>query len=243
MSDVRLGPGQSDSIAKIAAALVRARRQFGPALKTAYNPHFKSKFVDLAGVMEAVDGALMAEGISVVQFPQQRDEHDEIVTMLVHESGEYMRGGGYAIEPVKGSDPQAKGSAVTYARRYSLMAMLGIAPEDDDGSRGSGRGVFPSDPSQERPRGNPNPKQHPAVKAAAEKFNAAPKEEPAHVSSLLLVAELKGVTEARVLTTARKDYGALVLADLTPEQARTLELKLQKLPDAPLPQQQGEASP
>lgn len=238
----RLGPGQSDSIAKLAGALVRARRKFEPALKTSVNPHFNSRFVDLAGVAKAVDAALLEEGIVVMQYLQPRDEsHDEIVTELVHESGEYKRGGGYLIAPTKPNDPQAKASAVTYARRYGKMAMLDIAPEDDDGNAASDRGSPP--PRSERPRGNPNPKQHPTVDAAAKRFNAAPKEEPAHVSAMLFVAELKGLNEARVLTTARKDHGVKALADLTPEQAGALVQKMQKLPDAPLPQQPAEASP
>lgn len=117
---------------KIAAALVKAQRAFAPALKTATNPHFKSKYVTLDGCVEAVLDALNDNGI----FLHQRTHHDtagiSVETMFIHESGESLTGGTLFV-PAPKHDPQGFGSALSYARRYSLMAACGIAPEDDDG--------------------------------------------------------------------------------------------------------------
>lgn len=123
---------------KVAAALVRAQRNFAPAIKTATNPHFKSRYVDLAGCVEAVVDALNAEGIMLMQRTLPSDTGVIVETVFVHESGEIMSAGQLHVPAAK-SDPQGYGSALTYARRYSLMAACGIAPEDDDGNAASAK--------------------------------------------------------------------------------------------------------
>jgi len=123
---------------KVAAAFVKAQRQFAPALKTATNPHFRSKYVDLAGCVEAVMDALNSEGIALVQRSHQSDNGVNVETVFIHESGETMSAGTLHVPAAK-HDPQGYGSALTYARRYSLMAACGIAPEDDDGNAASAK--------------------------------------------------------------------------------------------------------
>ena len=115
----------------IASALVRAQRGFAPALKTSTNPHFRSKYVDLAGCIEAVVDALNAAGIALIQRTSEDNTGVTVETVFVHESGEMMECGKLHV-PASKQDPQGYGSALTYARRYSLMAAAGIAPEDDD---------------------------------------------------------------------------------------------------------------
>ena len=117
----------------IASALVRAQRGFAPALKTSTNPHFRSKYVDLAGCIEAVVDALNAAGIALIQRTFEDNTGVTVETVFVHESGEMMECGKLHV-PASKQDPQGYGSALTYARRYSLMAAAGIAPEDDDGN-------------------------------------------------------------------------------------------------------------
>ena len=121
---------------KIATALVKAQKAFGPALKTSTNPHFKSKYADLAACVEAVIDALNDNGIALIQ--QSHDCADGVIieTLFIHESGETLSGGKLHV-PASKQDPQGYGSALTYARRYSLMAACGIAPEDDDGNAAS----------------------------------------------------------------------------------------------------------
>jgi hypothetical protein len=116
----------------IAAALAAAQSQMGKALKDANNPHFKSKYADLSSVTGACMPALNANGIAVIQ-PFVDDETGRYVkTVLIHESGETLECRVPLI--VQKNDMQGFGSAATYARRYGLMAMAGIAPEDDDGN-------------------------------------------------------------------------------------------------------------
>jgi hypothetical protein len=120
----------------IATALASAQMNMGKALKQANNPHFRSKYADLGNVMDACLPALNEAGIAVIQ-PAGEDEHGRFVdTILIHgESGESLASRVPLI--VQKNDMQGYGSAVTYARRYGLMAMAGIAPEDDDGNAAS----------------------------------------------------------------------------------------------------------
>ena len=120
----------------IATALVKAQRGFAPALKTSTNPHFRSKYVDLAGCVEAVVDSLNAAGIALVQRTSEDATGVTVETVFIHESGEMMECGKLHVPAAK-QDPQGYGSALTYARRYSLMAACGIAPEDDDGNAAS----------------------------------------------------------------------------------------------------------
>ena len=121
---------------QIASALVKAQKAFGPALKTATNPHFKSRYADLAACVEAVIGGLNDNGIALIQRNSLDDAGVTVETVFVHESGEMLECGKLHV-PASKNDPQGYGSALTYARRYSLMAACGIAPEDDDGNAGS----------------------------------------------------------------------------------------------------------
>ena len=121
---------------QIASALVKAQKAFGPALKTATNPHFKSRYADLAACVEAVIGGLNENGIALIQRNSLDDAGVTVETVFVHESGEMLECGKLHVPAAK-HDPQGYGSALTYARRYSLMAACGIAPEDDDGNAGS----------------------------------------------------------------------------------------------------------
>lgn len=120
----------------IAAAFVQAQRNFAPALKKADNPYFGSKYADLAVCIEAVIDALHDNGIALIQHTDQSDKGVIVSTVFMHESGEHLETGSIFV-PAAQNSPQAFGSALTYARRYSLMTACGIAPEDDDGNAAS----------------------------------------------------------------------------------------------------------
>ena len=117
----------------ISSALVKAQKEFGPALKSSSNPHFKSRYADLAACVEAVVDALNANGIMLMQQNSECSDGVIVETVFIHESGETLSSGKLHVPAAK-HDPQGYGSALTYARRYSLMAACGIAPEDDDGN-------------------------------------------------------------------------------------------------------------
>lgn len=138
----------------IAAALVKAQKGFGPALKTSTNPHFRSKYADLSACVEAVVDALNANGITLMQQTREDDTGVTVQTVFLHESGEAWESGWLHVPAAK-QDPQGYGSALTYARRYSLMAACGIAPEDDDGNAASKPQRHQSAPPARQPTPQP----------------------------------------------------------------------------------------
>jgi len=127
---------------KIATAFVKAQKAFGPALKSSTNPHFRSRYADLSACVEAVIDALNQNGIALMQQTCDSTDGVTVETVLIHESGEVITSGKLHVPAAK-HDPQGYGSALTYARRYSLMAACGIAPEDDDGNAATRRAATP----------------------------------------------------------------------------------------------------
>ena len=121
---------------QIAAAFVKAKRDFGPALKDKTNPAFRSKYADLGACIDSVEDALLANGIAFIQETFEDATGVTVQTVFLHESGEAIHCGKLHV-PASKQDPQGYGSALTYARRYSLCAACGIAPEDDDGNAAS----------------------------------------------------------------------------------------------------------
>lgn len=126
---------QSESLTNIVPALLKAKAEFEPARKNATNPHFGSAFINLEGVLDAVESALTKHNLLLIQPTEFEDGQTVLCSQILHASGEWI-GSRYPVRPVK-SDPQSEGSALTYARRYTAMALLGIAPEDDDGNAAS----------------------------------------------------------------------------------------------------------
>ena len=141
----------------IAAALVKAQKEFGPALKTSTNPHFRSKYADLSACIEAVIDGLNNNGIYLMQLNEERAGGVCIQTVFIHESGEQITAGSLFVPAAK-QDPQGYGSALTYARRYSLMAACGIAPEDDDANSAKAPAPRPAVVSPPPPAPTPKPK-------------------------------------------------------------------------------------
>ena len=121
---------------KAAAAFVRAQAGFGAALKTSTNPHFRSRYADLSACVEAVIDSLHKNGFALMQKTHECENGVAIETIFIHESGEQISGGIFRV-PASKQDPQGYASALTYARRNSLMAASGIAPEDDDSNAAS----------------------------------------------------------------------------------------------------------
>jgi len=103
------------------AALVKAKKEFEPAIKGNVNPHFKSKYADLSACLDAVNDALLNNGIALIQASHPCDDGVIIETIFAHESGAMLPCGKVHV-PASKHDAQAFGSAMTYARRYSLMA-------------------------------------------------------------------------------------------------------------------------
>jgi len=127
----------SRSIALISAALASAQGEMENASKDRQNTHFNSRYADLASVLAAVRAPLSKHGIAFTQPTTVEGGRVIVRTVLAHKSGEWV-GCELSARPQQDT-PQGIGSTMTYLRRYSLMAMTGIAPDDDDGEAGMGR--------------------------------------------------------------------------------------------------------
>jgi len=124
---------QSEQINELATALSKAQAEIQPALKDSVNPFFKSKYADLASVWSACKDPLTKNGLSVLQMMDYKDGQLVLLTTLAHASGQWVR----SCLPVLSAkqDAQSIGSAITYMRRYSLAALVGVTTdEDDDGN-------------------------------------------------------------------------------------------------------------
>lgn len=121
---------QSEEIDKISKALLVAQKRLTIAKKDESNAFLKNKFASLVSVIKAVKGPLNDAGITFIQPPVTLDDKSGVVTRLVHESGQWLEA--TLLMPLPKQDPQAVGSAVSYARRYCLMSWLGIPQADDD---------------------------------------------------------------------------------------------------------------
>ena len=164
----------SESIIKIAPALLKAQKEMEGAKKDSANPFFKSKYSDFNSVLEACKGPLNNNGISILQ-PHKMIVLPEgnfmvVETILLHESGEYISGE-TKVEVAKAHDPQALGSAQTYAKRYGLQSIVSLPSEDDDGEGAMNRNSKPSQPAK------------PTASKPADKpvsgFGSSPAKEPA----------------------------------------------------------------
>lgn len=134
---------KSESIKEIATALCKFQGAVEKIKKTETNPFFKSKYADLSAILDVIRQPLSDNGLSFVQFPKG---DNELETMLMHTSGEWMSET-YKMTPVK-NDPQGLGSVITYQRRYALGAILGLNIDiDDDGNNGSTPPQRPQTPS------------------------------------------------------------------------------------------------
>lgn len=191
---------------EIASALVRAQKAFGPALKQSNNPHFKSRYADLATCVEAVIDALNDNGIALIQQTSECDSGVIVETVFIHESGETFSAGKLHV-PASKHDAQGYGSALTYARRYSLMAACGIAPEDDDGNAATAAPPAPR-------------------RTAAPAAPAAPKVTDLEVNTITKLAEAKGVE----LSAICKAYGINSIGELPMAKAQEAIARLQAKP-------------
>lgn len=130
----------SESINELATALSKAQGEITPASKGNVNPHFKSRYADLSSIWDACREPLSRHGLSVLQTMGTSDSGQlMLITTLVHSSGQWFKS--YAPIISARSDSQGVGSALTYMRRYSLAAMVGVAPDDDDAEAAQGRHI------------------------------------------------------------------------------------------------------
>ena len=127
---------RSESIISLAKALLKFQSSIGTIKKDAQNPHFKSNFASLSGILDAVSPVLSEVGLVILQHPSGDGTVVNLETILIHaETGEYMSSE-FTMKPVK-LDPQGIGSCITYMRRYALGSILELNIDDDDGNAAS----------------------------------------------------------------------------------------------------------
>lgn len=124
---------QQEQCGSLFAALAKAQGMMGGALKDSDNPFFKSKYADLSSVMEAIRPAFAANGLGFIQVIHDSEKSACVETILIHSSGQSYKCGRCSV-PVNKADAQGYGSAITYAKRYSLQAASGVPSVDDDGN-------------------------------------------------------------------------------------------------------------
>ena len=128
----------SESINELASALCAAQSQMGGAVKDSANPFFKSSYADLTSVIKAIKQPFADNGLSYTQFPVSNENGVGVSTRLMHISGQWLEME-YTLRTVK-KDPQASGSAISYARRYALQSIAGIPTAEDDAESAMLRG-------------------------------------------------------------------------------------------------------
>lgn len=126
----------SNTIGEFTKAFCKAQSELTDPKRDAVNPHFKSKYVAIDDLLGAVRPVLNSHGLSIMQVAGGDGSNITITTILMHESGEYIEYEPLTLKAVK-TDPQGAGSAITYGRRYSLSAILGVAWDDDDDGNGA----------------------------------------------------------------------------------------------------------
>ncbi|ABK88179.1 TPA: ERF family protein [Bacillus cereus] len=151
---------KSETITELAKALVKFNSEVNKIAKDADNPFFKNNYATLDTIIDEIRPILSKNGLSIMQIPSGDGQNVTLKTLLLHESGEWLESDELTMKPVK-NDPQAVGSCITYARRYSLAAFLSLnTGEDDDGNGATyGKGNKPNQKSNggqapNKPQGN-----------------------------------------------------------------------------------------
>lgn len=209
----------------LAEALVAAQAEFPPVDRDQENPHFKSRFVSLGNLLTKTRPVLNRHGIAITQKPMLDEQGNFVLrTNLVHVSGE-SDGFDSPLNPTK-NDPQGQGSAITYMRRYTTSALLGIADQDDDD------GAVAAEQKQGQKQSKPKPPPAPAKR-----------QKPATVGALVEDLKRVGWKAADVLRWLKAELGVVkhpahknvsdVLATLSDVQANALMSEIQRRADAP----------
>lgn len=179
---------QTSTITLLSSALIEAHKELENISKDAENPAFRkpgtnavAKYATLAAAMDTIRPTLAKHGLAIIQVTDVQyvpESRVTLITRLIHSSGQFIEGK-YPIEPAK-KDPQGLGTAITYARRYAVLAITGLAPEDDDGNEASGRkseqgsNTSPAPPSAPQKDNKPSVNHAPATATSASRPPSAP---------------------------------------------------------------------
>ena len=198
---------KSESIKELATALAKFQGEIKNPANTATNPFFKSKYAPLSDVLNAVRPILSKNGLSVLQSPSGDGEHIIVTTTLIHSSGEWIESPELVLKADKAT-AQGAGSAITYARRYALSAILGISSEDDDD-------------------GNDAEKQAPTKKEVKKEVKTELSE--AQIKRLFAIASSKGISKETIDVRIKSDYKKDSSKDLNKKEYDDLVKRLEAI--------------
>jgi hypothetical protein len=213
---------QSPSLGALAAALAKAQGEMSSAAKDKTNPHFKSKYADLAASWDACRSALSKNGLAVVQRVSDHKDGVSVRTRLLHASGEWMES--TLVVPIAQRTAQAIGSSATYARRYALQAMVGVAADDDDGNEATAAA-----PKDEGRKEAPRQQAARRTNEAREKLGviaAAPIPKPDNWQRIVELGALYGKTEAQMRSFCQPHFAGKRPGDLTEEDVQNIQQAL-----------------
>lgn len=216
----------SDSIGKLAEALSKAQGEMSNASKDKDNTFFKNAYADLASVWDACRDPLSKHGLCVLQTVDSVDGKMTLCTKLVHSSGEYVESN-LPINPIK-NDPQGLGSAITYMRRYSLSALVGISPAEDDGEAAMGRVKQQEkriEPKSIPYRQTPPPKIE-SIPIAPVNQKIAP-ERVGAIKSILAIRDELLLSDDQLKAEIHREFGIESLKALTADQLLSFQATLQ----------------
>lgn len=215
---------KSETIAELAAALAEAQGEMENASKNSQNPHLKNRYADLAEILNTIRPCLSKHGLSFSQHPSFIDGMVHVETVLLHKSGEWMSS--TISTPVQKADPQGVGSATTYARRYSLAAIVGLSQEDDDGhaaSNGKPNGAK-QQPKPTTPAAPPTPQMMTDAqrKALMSLYSDCPREERLQDANEILKAAKPDMADITSFSQLTVKMAAYLIDELQKLQGRTV---------------------
>lgn len=209
---------KSESIAALAAALAKAQGEMENASKNSQNPHFRSKYADLAEIINTVRPVLAKHGLSVTQFPSFDGTLAHVETIIAHQSGEWMSG--TTSSPVQKADPQGIGSATTYLRRYSLAAVCNLAQEDDDANASSKANAKKQDTVSHAPRKEEPPLTDAQRKHLMEIYGGISRDERLQDANAHFRRVKPDCQELKSFSEMTQRQAAWLIGQLTPEEVQ-----------------------
>ncbi|ADY20334.1 ERF family protein [Bacillus paranthracis] len=226
---------RSETIAELSKSLVKFNTEVNRIAKDAKNPFHKNNYATLDTIIDEVRPILSQHGLSIIQIPSGDGQNVTLKTLLLHESGEWLESDALTMKPVK-NDPQAIGSCMTYARRYSLAAFLSLNTGEDDDGNNATRG-------QDKPKKQPNRNQN---------SNTPPKEQQRQAevannqriqaihAQIRELAEIYNMEFEETKATVKRQFNIETFKGITVQQASEIQKTIVNwLNDAKQKQQEG----
>ncbi|WP_163262786.1 ERF family protein [Bacillus paranthracis] len=202
---------RSETIAKLAKSLVLFNSEVNKIAKDADNPFFKNNYATLDTIIDEIRPILSKHGLSIMQIPSGDGQNVTLKTLLLHESGEWLESDELTMKPVK-NDPQAVGSCITYARRYSLAAFLSLNTGEDDDGNGATYG-------KDKPKPKGNNGHNPSKPQGSGNGKASEKQMKMIHAKIAHVATLTQTDKQTVEDTLKGNINAENLSDLSSQSA------------------------